>query len=76
MRGHTRVFPGQNPALIGHELLQKVDVLKIQSVEGEVDLGLGTRCASLRCARAITSFRLGIPIGVGFARHKSYLISL
>ena len=40
MRGQAGVFPRQNAALIGHKLLQQVGVLKVQGVNGEVDLGL------------------------------------
>ena len=37
------VLPGQNPSVVGHVLLEQGDVLVVDSVDGELDLGLRTR---------------------------------
>ncbi len=39
----TGVLPGQNPSVVGHVLLEQGDVLVVDSVDGELDLGLRTR---------------------------------
>jgi len=45
MRGQPGVFAGKNSALVGHELLEQIDVLEIKRVKGEIDFWLGPRCA-------------------------------
>jgi hypothetical protein len=43
VRGKASVFPGKNTALIGYELPEKIGVLKIQRVSGEINFRLGPR---------------------------------
>src|SRR5262249_4927163 len=69
------VLPGQDAALIGDELLEQVDVLIIQRIDREVDLGLGTNDAGLASAAAAVAVATAGFVGVGFAWHRVYLIS-
>jgi len=43
MSRQAGVFAGQNAALIGHKLPEKIDILKIESISGEIHLRLGPR---------------------------------
>ena len=45
MRRQAGVFARQDAALVGHELPEQVDVLEIERVNGEIDLGLRARGA-------------------------------
>ena len=47
MSGQSGVFARQDASLVGHKLLQKIDVLVVQGIDGEVNLGLGTLGADL-----------------------------
>ena len=74
MSGQARVFARQDPALVGHKLPEQVNTLKIERIDGEIDLGLRTWRPPFRGCAATTPF--GVPfLRMGFARHKSYLIS-
>jgi len=75
MSGQTGIFAGQNPALVGNELLQKVDVFEVEGVDGEIDLGFGPRSAHFgERTAAAGAAPVGL-VGSGFARHRGYLIS-
>jgi hypothetical protein len=41
MRGQSGVFARQQAALVSNKLLKKIDVLEIQGVDSEIDLGFG-----------------------------------
>jgi hypothetical protein len=41
MSRQPRVFPREYPALVGDELLQQGDILEIERIDREIDLGLG-----------------------------------
>jgi hypothetical protein len=60
MRRQAGVFARQDAALVGHELLEQGGVLEIQRVDGEVNLRLGPRRATLaplpRRAAALAGF--------------------
>jgi len=43
MSRQAGIFAGQNAALIGHKLPEKIDILKIESISGEIHLRLGPR---------------------------------
>jgi hypothetical protein len=45
MRWQACVFPGQYASLVGHELPQQGDVLEIEGINREIDLGLRARRA-------------------------------
>ena len=61
MRRQPCVLPGQDAPLIRHELFQQGDVLEIERITGEIDLGLGARGADFtvgRSSSAATAFVL------------------
>jgi len=63
------VFAGKDSALIGDKLPEEIRVLVVQGIDGEIDLGLRTRCPPLCGCAATTPF--GVPfLRMGFARHK------
>ena len=73
MRGQSRVFPRENAPLVGHELLEQVDVLEIESVEREINFRLGARrpCFRSGCLTAsVTPCRFVL---VSFSWHKKLL---
>lgn len=73
-RREIGVFSGEQPPLVGDELLQEVDVPIVQLVDGEVDFGFGPRRASKLAAGVLATF-----VFVFLVRHKVkefvYLIS-
>ena len=42
MRRQPGIFPGQDAALIGHKLLQEGNILEIERINREINLGLRT----------------------------------
>lgn len=68
MSGQAGIFAGQQASLVGDELLQQVDVFKIQSVNGEIDFRLWTRGAVFGIGAPAGTISLGF-FGVGFSWH-------
>lgn len=50
MRWKPSVFARQDATLIGDELPQKVHILEIERIDGEISLWLWPRCSNLRAA--------------------------
>src|SRR5260221_10695023 len=75
MGGKAGVFSGQNAALVGHKLPQQNDILVVEGIDGEIDLGFGPRSSFFNGGPfAAASFRVPF-FGMSFARHTAYLIS-
>lgn len=47
MSGQSGVLARQDSALVRHKLLEQVNVLEVQGIDREVNLGLGTLNADL-----------------------------
>jgi len=69
MRREPGVFAGQDPAIVRHELPQQINILEIERVDGEVNLGFGPGCSFLEATGAAAAFAFSA-VGVSFAGHK------
>src|SRR5882724_6549445 len=69
MRRQAGIFAGQNPALVGHELLEQIGVLEIQRIRREINLGLGPGRANFIGTGPAAGTAL-ISVGMRLAWHK------
>lgn len=74
MGGQSGILSRQEPPLVGHELPQQIDVLKIEGVDREVDFRFWSRRAGLGGGIAISTAAIRA-IRVCLAGHMDYLIS-
>ena len=70
MRREPGVLAWQDSPLIGDKLPEQVRIFEVQRVNGEINLGLGTRRADFGDGRTAASAALAGFIGTCFTRHK------
>src|SRR3954469_19093135 len=68
-----RIFARQNAALVSDELPQQIGVLVIESIHGEINLGLGPGRASFSIGATATVPAALVPIRTCFTRHNGLL---
>src|SRR5204863_6687588 len=70
MRWQAGVLPRQDASLIGNELAEKIGVLVVERIDGEINLRLWPRRAFLHRPRTSTAISAVRFVGMCLARHK------